>query len=114
MVAVHLHEDTQQILDSPLFNGRTPDEKVRDLMETDCLGRIARYRRTDERLAQKYGMTFGEFVDRRIVKAHGYSWEVESDAMDWEMAVDGTATAEQTLQQLQKLKSREYDLQSAA
>ena len=39
-------------------------------------------------------MTFNEFVARRVVQQQGYSWEVESDAVNWETAIGGIMTIE--------------------
>jgi hypothetical protein len=39
----------------------------------------------------KYGMDFGTFRDQNIVAKYGYSFEVESDYCEWEMAVTGLA-----------------------
>jgi broad-specificity NMP kinase len=48
-------------------------------------------------------MTFEEFVGRRVVQQEGYTWDVEKDAMDWEMAVDGMRTMERKFQEKRKL-----------
>jgi hypothetical protein len=48
-------------------------------------------------------MTFEEFVERRVVQQTGYTWDVESDAMDWETAVDGMRTVKRKLQELRGL-----------
>jgi hypothetical protein len=34
-------------------------------------------------------MSFDAFEHQQLTKQHGYTWEVESDAIDWETAVDG-------------------------
>ena len=56
--------------------------------------RLARYRLTDRLLSEKYKVGFAEFEDRQMTKALGYSWEVESDAIAWETAVDGIITVQ--------------------
>jgi hypothetical protein len=45
-------------------------------------------------------LNFEEFTTRRVVKEKGYSWEVESDAMDWETAIAGIKTMERKLAEL--------------
>ncbi len=45
-------------------------------------------------------MTYEEFEARNLVKEHGYSWEVESDAIAWETAVDGIKTMQRKLKEL--------------
>ena len=42
-------------------------------------------------------MSFDQFERQRITKQRGYTWEVESDAMAWETAVDGVRTVQQQL-----------------
>lgn len=80
------------------------DTKVRSLLESEYLRCLKRYRRQDRLLAQKYEMTFEEFVERRIVKQKGYAWDVEQDAMDWETAVSGMETMKRKLQELREAK----------
>ena len=58
--------------------------------------------RQDRLLVQKYGMTFEEFVEQRVVQQEGYTWDVEQDAMDWETAVGGMATMKRRLQELRE------------
>jgi len=45
-------------------------------------------------------MRFEEFRDRRVVEKQGYSFEVESDYCDWEMAVTGLAALREQLARL--------------
>jgi hypothetical protein len=40
----------------------------------------------DEVMRKKYGISFSEFEASSIVKDSGFSWEIESDAMEWEHA----------------------------
>jgi hypothetical protein len=70
------------------------------LVENELIRRLNRYQFTDRALTHKYGMPFAEFKDRRIVEEHGYSFEVESDFWDWEMALDGIETIETMLAEL--------------
>ena len=34
-------------------------------------------------------MFFSEFEDRNVVKQNNFSWDVESDSMEWEHALSG-------------------------
>jgi hypothetical protein len=45
-------------------------------------------------------MSFEEFKKNRVVVREGYSFEVESDFWDWEMALDSIKTARQLLNSL--------------
>jgi len=42
------------------------------LLESEYLRRLGRYRRLDRTLAQKYAMTYEEFLERRVVEREGY------------------------------------------
>jgi hypothetical protein len=66
--------------------------------------RLVHYRRVDRNLRQKYGTTFEDFIANRVVRQEGHSWEVETDAMDWETAVDGMETMRRKLQELQHVQ----------
>jgi len=74
--------------------------KLRRLIEAEYRRRLTRYQYTVHALEQKHGMTFDQFEAQRVVERRGYSWEVESDAQDWEMAIDGIATMERQLAKL--------------
>ncbi len=100
MTTVALLERTREFLNETVPGTRDPNVQVHQLIESEYLRRLGRYRRTDMTLARKYEMSFAEFVARRIPRQKDYSWEVEQDAMDWETAVGGIATIERQLQQL--------------
>jgi len=101
MSEMRLLERTRQLLEEPLLGEQDLDTKILLLLKAEYLRRLGRYRRLDRILAQKYGMTFEEFVAQRVVQQKGYTWDVETDAMDWETAVGGIRTMEQKLQELQ-------------
>ncbi len=102
MGEVLLRERTRQFLEDPLLGEQDVDAKVCSLLEAEYLRRLRRYRRQDRLLVQKYGMTFEEFVEQRVVQQEGYTWDVEQDAMDWETAVGGMATMKRRLQELRE------------
>jgi ATP-dependent exoDNAse (exonuclease V) alpha subunit len=76
------------------------NDKLALLLEAEYRRRLARYSLTDQQLGQKYQMRFAEFERRRITEQRGYTWEVESDAMAWETAVDGVRTVRGQLNDL--------------
>lgn len=76
------------------------DEKLRKLLESELRRQLARYDMTDRQLSWKYDMSFAEFEHRQVTKNMGYSWEVESDAIAWETAVDGKTTVMRQLSEL--------------
>ena len=102
MSQMGLLERTRQFLEEPLLGEQDLDTKVRLLLKAEYLRRLGRYRRLDRILIQKYGMTFEEFVARRVVQQKEYTWDVENDAMDWETAVGGMRTMERKIQELRE------------
>jgi hypothetical protein len=75
-------------------------EELEELLERDYLRKLIRYKLTDESFQKKYGMSYEEFERENIVAAKNYSWDVESDAQDWEMAIDGINTCLRKLGEL--------------
>ena len=82
------------------LEGASLDDKLRRMIEQEYRRRLARYQHTDRLMQRKYGMTHAELEARLVVREHGYSWEVESDASEWELALDGVATMKRRLQEL--------------
>ena len=101
MDAGELQESTRQLLEEgPLLEGLDLDAKVRVLLRSEYVRRLGRYRHVDQLLARKYGMEFEDFIARRLVKERDFSWDVESDAMNWESAVSGIRTILGKLEEL--------------
>lgn len=103
MATANLEERTQQLLAETLPEEQGLDAKVRRLIKSETMRRLTHYRRIDYALSRKYGMPFDEFIDGRVTRQHGYSWEVERDAMEWETAVGGILTMERKLRELRDL-----------
>ncbi len=104
MSTIELTEQTRELLEEPLLGEEDIEIKILKLMEAEYLRRIQRYRRVDQILSKKYGMTFDEFLSRRVVAQRDFDWEVEQDAMDWETAVDGIATIKRKLARLRVMQ----------
>lgn len=105
-MTVKLQEQTEELLNETIPGEQPPDDKVRQLIEAEYLRQLGRYRRTDLALMNKYGMTFEEFIARRVPRQQGYTWEVEQDAMDWETAIGGIATVKRQLRKLRELNDQ--------
>jgi hypothetical protein len=105
MSEARLLDRTRQFLEDPLLGEQDLDTKVRLLLEAEYLRRLGAYRHLDRTLSQKYQMTFQEFLGRRVARERGYTWEVETDAMDWETAVSGIQTMERKLRELREAKN---------
>ncbi|MFO7741012.1 MAG: hypothetical protein R6X31_01750 [Anaerolineae bacterium] len=101
---VDLQEQTRKLLEEPLLGEQDVDAKIRRLLEAEYMRRLVQYRRVDRNLRQKYGTTFEEFMTNRVVQQEGYTWEAETDAMDWETAVGGIETMRRKLQELQHVQ----------
>ena len=68
------------------------NEELVEMLRREYLRKLMRYRLTDEFFRKKYGMTYEAFEKENVVAKRDFSWEVESDAQEWEMAVDGIST----------------------
>lgn len=90
----------QHLRDLPFGEANNLNDKLTFLLEAEYRRRLARYSLTDQQLAQKYQMSFEDFERQRSTEQRGYTWEVESDAMAWETAVDGLRTVRQQLSDL--------------
>lgn len=76
------------------------DDELQEMLRRDYLRRLIRYKKTDELMRQKYGMTYEKFVNRNVVVEQNFSWEVESDSQDWEMSLDVIRTMERKLNEI--------------
>ncbi len=83
-----------------LEEDHTIDEKPSRLLSAELRRRLVSYHLTDLQLSQKYGMDFDAFERQEVTKSRDYRWEVESDAIAWETAVDGIRTMERQLNEL--------------
>lgn len=95
-------ERTKKLLEEAPFAGESLDTKVLHLLCSEYLRHLGQYRRVDLLMQQKYGMTFDEFVSQKVVREKKYSWDVESDAMEWETAISGIKTMERKIKELRK------------
>lgn len=95
-------ERTKKLLEEAPFAGESLDTKVLHLLCSEYLRHLGQYRRVDLLMQQKYRMTFDEFVSQKVVREKKYSWDVESDAMEWETAISGIKTMERKIKELRK------------
>ena len=80
--------------------GDKTEDKLAKLIEAEYRRRLAHYSLTDRQLTQKYDMSFDQFERQQITLDKGFTWEVESDAIAWETAVDGIRTVQRQLSEL--------------
>jgi len=76
------------------------EAKVVRLAQQELRRRLARYQLTDQIFRQKYAMSLEEFERNEMVKRLNYSFEVESDHQDWDLALDGLRSIERQLNEL--------------
>ena len=81
--------------------GDNLNDNLKRLLRAEYRRKQARYQLTDRQLTQKYQMSFAEFEHHQLTQQHGYSWEVESDAIAWETAIDGNRTLQRQLAELE-------------
>ena len=87
---------TEKIIES------VPIDEIKEALLNEYKRRMIRYKMVDESMKKKYGMRFSDFESRNIVKEKDFSWDVESDAMEWEHAIEGSRYAEQRLKDFGK------------
>lgn len=99
-LTVTVSEATIQHLDDLWPEDHDLDSKIQRLVEAEYRRKLSRYNLTARQLGQKYGMSFEEFELQDVEKQHEFSWEVESDAIAWETAIDGQKSVERKLREL--------------
>ena len=99
MENLSISERVLNVIDA-LEPGDTLEAKVTRLAENELRRRLARYQLTDRQFRAKYNMTLDEFEAAEVVRQRDFSFEVESDHQDWDLAVDGIRSAERQLADL--------------
>ena len=62
------------------------------LSNKELCQKLVEYKLMDKMFRERYGMDFDEFQHKRIVEKSGYSFQVEEDYCNWELALDGIKT----------------------
>ena len=86
-----------------ILEERPIDKLIVKVLINELRRKLSEYILIDEMMRKKYGMGFEEFKAKNIVKEKGYSFEVESDYCDWELAIDGIKTIKEKIEKLEKL-----------
>ncbi len=76
------------------------DNELADVLRRDFMRKIARYMKIDEIYRKEYGIDFKKFEETNMVKKLKYSFKVENDAQEWELAIDGILTFKKKLKEL--------------
>lgn len=72
-----------------LERGNDLNTKLKNILASEIRRRLNRYGLVNQRFCKKYKMDFAEFKKDELVKKLDYSFEVENDFCDWEMAISG-------------------------
>lgn len=76
------------------------DDELKEILRKDYLRKLIRYKLTDDSYIKKYNMNFERFQKENIVKKQNFNFQTESDAQEWELAIDGIKTVERKLKEL--------------
>ena len=76
------------------------ENELKEVFRREYIRKLTRYRITDNFYRDKYGMDFDRFEKENIVEKQKYGFEVESDAQEWELAIDGIKTIEKKMKEL--------------
>jgi Ribonuclease G/E len=101
MAAISLSDRALKLISELEIEGDI-NRKLEHFIERELIRRLIRYQLTNRLFKEKYGMSFDEFKKNKIVQKKNYSFEVESDFWDWEMALDGIETIERKLKVLKE------------
>ncbi len=80
-----------------------PEEEIKEAVLGEYKKRLVLYKLTDERLKKKYGVTFKEFENKKVVAEKEFSWEVEQDSMNWEHAIEGIRDLEEKIKKIKSI-----------
>ena len=100
MTTLQVSERVAQHLESLSLPVDDLNGKMLALLEAEYRRRLSRYSLTDRLMTQKYGMSFKEFEEQKVTEQQDYTWEVESDAIEWDLAVSGIRTMRRKLSEL--------------
>ncbi|MEA1956796.1 MAG: hypothetical protein U9N01_00340 [Euryarchaeota archaeon] len=73
------------------------------LLYNETRRKLIEYELLDRNLTKKYGMSFDEFREKKMIEKLGYSWEVEKDYQNWEIARDGIETMEEMIDKVRNI-----------
>lgn len=99
-VSVKLPSEFQYIYQNLLK--KEPEEGTIQLVINELRRRLAEYKLMDKTFHERYKMDFDELKMKQVVKKAGYSFKVEEDYCDWELALDGIKTITKELKKLAK------------
>ena len=69
-----------------------PEKEIREAVLSEYEKRLTLFKITYEKFRKKYNMRFQEFEKKNLVAEKGFSWDIEQDSMNWELAVENIAS----------------------
>jgi len=99
-VSVKLPVEFQGVYDT-IFK-QDPEKGTIQLVINELRRRLAEYKLMVKLFQERYKMDFDEFKSKKVVESSDYSFEVEEDYCDWELALDGIRTISAELKKLAK------------
>ncbi len=103
MATINLSEQTYALLQDPLLGDEPIEIKILRLLEGALVRKRDQNHALDQTLAQKYTMSFWDFMERRTSVQYNASWEVENDATEWQDAMADVAAIEEQLVTIREL-----------
>lgn len=83
-----------------LETGPNLNVKLEKILKKEIRRRLNRYELINRQFCEKHKMDFNEFKEREMVRKSGYSYEIESDFCDWEMAISGIRSLKKDLAEI--------------
>jgi hypothetical protein len=73
------------------------------LLYNETRRKLIEYELLDRNLTKKYGMSFAEFREKKMIEKLEYTWEVEKDYQNWEIARDGIEMMEELIDKVRTI-----------
>ena len=80
-----------------------PEKEIREAVLSEYEKRLTLFKITDEKFRKKYNMRFQEFEKTNLVAEKGFSWDIEQDSMNWELAVENIKDLEDKIQKIREI-----------
>ena len=86
-----------------LLSEENIEKGMAKLLYNETRRKLVGYELRDRNLTRKYGMSFEEFREKKMIEKLGYTWEVEKDYQNWEIARDGIETMEEMIDKVRAI-----------
>ncbi len=86
-----------------LLSEENIEKGMAKLLYNETRRKLIEYELRDRNLTRKYGMSFEEFREKKMIEKLGYTWEVEKDYQNWEIARDGIETMEEMIDKVRDI-----------